>query len=132
MARILVVDGHDPVRWVLANLLKAAGHQVDQAVDGQQALECFAARHFDAVLIDAYLPRLNGLEACRRLRQNSRVPILVISAGGDPAIREWALASGADAFLSKPIQFEGVLAWVRLTIAAKGALCQNALACRRS
>jgi CheY-like chemotaxis protein len=125
MARILVVDGHDLVRWTLTNLLQSAGHEVDQAADGVQALECFAARPPDAVMMDAYLPRIDGLETCRRMRQESRVPILVLSTSAAPSIQEQALASGANAFLPKPVEFEGLLAWVRVQSPANGGMDRN-------
>ena len=119
MARILIVEDSDPVRWTLANLLQFEGHEVDQAADGRQALAHFAAHPCDLVLMDLYMPDMNSLEACRRLRHSSRVPILMLSAIGDPAVRELALDCGANAFLSKPLEFEGLLAWVRRTSQAE-------------
>jgi CheY-like chemotaxis protein len=116
MARILVVEGHDVARWALANLLRSAGHQVEQAADGLQALQRFAAHPFDAVLMDVHLPHMDGLEACRRLRQESEVPILMTAAHRDPEVQEQALSSGATAFLSKPMEFEGLLSWVQVMI----------------
>jgi DNA-binding response OmpR family regulator len=104
------------------------GFQVDQAADGQQALECFAANPFDAVLIDVYLPRMNGLEACRKLRQESQVPILMVSAHHDPSLRQEAISSGANAFLPKPVEFEGLLAWVRVTLSAQAGIGCGSLA----
>lgn len=131
MAWILVVDGHDPARWALTSLLKSAGHQVAQAADGVQALECFAAHPFDAVLIDVYLPRMNGLEACRKLRQASQVPILMVSTHFDPRIQELALSSGANAFLSKSMELDGLLAWVQVAIPDKGKVSRDSPAyCR--
>jgi len=110
MARILIVDDYDPVRWTLANLLQSEGHEVDQAADGLQALACFAAHPADAVLLDLHLPHMGGLEACRRLRQASQVPILMISTSNDPSLQQQALACGADAFVTKPMEFESLLA----------------------
>jgi CheY-like chemotaxis protein len=112
MARILIVDGHDLVRLTLADLFEAAGHEVELAADGVQALESFAARTFDVVLLEAYMPRMDGFEACRRLRQESKVPILMLSTSGEPSLRERALACGADGFLPKPVEFERLLGWV--------------------
>jgi DNA-binding response OmpR family regulator len=112
MTRILIAEDHDPVRWTLANLLQFEGLEVDQAADGRQALARFASQPCDLVLMDLYMPGLNGLETCRRLRQKSQVPILMLSTIGDPAIQEQALDCGANAFLSKPLEFERLLAWV--------------------
>jgi two-component system response regulator RegX3 len=113
MTRILIVEDHDPVRRTLASLLQLEGHQVDQAADGRQALARFAAQPCDLVVMDLYMPGLNGLETCRCLRQKSQVPILMISTTRNPAIRKQALGCGANAFLSKPLQFKKLLAWVR-------------------
>jgi CheY-like chemotaxis protein len=114
MTRILIVEDHDLVRWTLANILQLEGHEVDQAADGRQALARFASQPCDLVLMDLYMPGLNGLETCRRLRQRSQVPILMLSTNCDPAIREQALDCGANAFLSKPPESERLLAWVRV------------------
>jgi CheY-like chemotaxis protein len=128
MARILVVDGHDPVRWALTSLLRSAGYQVDQAANGLEALECAAETPFDAVLIDVYLPGMNGLEACRKLRQGSQVPILMVSAHHDPSLKQEAISSGANAFLLKPVEFEGLLTWVRVTLPAQAGTNSDSMA----
>jgi len=117
MARILIIDGNDPVRWTLANLLQFEGHEVEQAADGRQALARFVDRTFDVVLVDVYVPLMDGLEVCRRMRSRSQVPILMLSTNTDPILREMALRNGANAFLSKPLEFDGLLAWVRTMIA---------------
>ncbi len=113
MARILIVEDYDPIRWTLANLLQYEGHEVDQAANGRQALARLATCQFDAVLMDAYMPGMNGLEACRRLRKTSQVPILMFAAYGGPVMREQALSCGADDFVAKPLELEKLLTWVR-------------------
>jgi two-component system response regulator MprA len=112
MARILVVENHKLVRWALTSLLRLCGHDVAQVADGLQALSCFADQPFDAVLMDVYLRRMDGLEACLRLRQEFEVPILLVSSCDDPNMQELALACGADAFLCKPLELEPVLSWI--------------------
>lgn len=113
MARILIVEDNAPVRCSLANLLQLEGHEVAQAADGREALAEFAAGPCDLVLMDVYAPCMDGLETCRRLRQRSQVPILMLSATHDPSLRKQALECGANAFLAKPLEFKGLLAWVR-------------------
>jgi CheY-like chemotaxis protein len=113
VARILVVEDNDPVRWTLATLLRSNGYDVDLAADGQQALLRFAEQPTDVVLMDLHMPVMGGLEACQRLRQKSRVPILITSTYNHPDIQEQVLNSGANAFLPKPMQFDDLLTWVR-------------------
>lgn len=113
MARILIVEDYDPIRWTLANLLQCEGYEVDQAANGRQALARLAIRQFDAILMDVYMPGMNGLEACRRVRRTSQVPILMFAAYGDPVMREEVLNCGADDFIVKPLDLERLLAWVR-------------------
>jgi two-component system response regulator MprA len=63
--------------------------------------------------MDVYMPSMNGLETCRRLRQDSDVPILMLSSTREASIQEMAFGSGASAFLPKPLELEGLLTWVR-------------------
>jgi two-component system response regulator MprA len=117
MANVLVVENNDPIRCTLASLLQARGHQVDQAADGVQALTHFARHPSDVVLMDVFMPFMDGLEACRQLRQSSQVPIAMISANPDPAVRDLALDCGATAFISKPMNVEHLLSWIADPIA---------------
>jgi two-component system response regulator MprA len=107
-----VVEGHDPVRLALARLLRLEGHEVRQAADGDQALANFATAPCDLVLMDVYMPRMDGLEACRRMRQRANVPILLLGTNWDPGLQKQARLCGASGFLSKPLQFDQLLAWM--------------------
>ena len=71
---------------------------------------------YDVVLLDVCLPSLDGLEACRRLRQESEVPILVLSTNPDPSLKDNALASGATAFIRKPLNVDSLLSWLSGTL----------------
>jgi CheY-like chemotaxis protein len=128
MACILVVADHDLFRLALANLLRSEGHEVEQAADGRQALEYLPTRPFDAVVMDAHLPHMDGLEACRRLRQRSQVPVLILATNGERAVQERALLCGASAFLVKPPKCEHLLAWLRAASGKNGWLARNGLA----
>ncbi len=128
MARILVVEDNDPVRWKLSALLRSRGYHVDQVANGRQALAAFAARSFDMILMDLYMPFMDGFEACRRIRKRSRVPILMFSTNSDPLIQEQALNFGANGFLPKPFEFDYVLAWVRKTSGSRSGTFYNSLA----
>ncbi len=113
MARILIVENNDPIRWALANLLQFEGYEVEQAADGLQALARISDRSFDVVLMDVYMPNMDALEVCRKLHQQSQAPIVMISGTHLPAIREKAFACGASAFLPKPLEFQNLLALVQ-------------------
>lgn len=119
IARILIAESHDPIRWALTSILQFEGHKVEQASDGRQALARFADHPSDLVLIDVYMPFLDGLETCRRLRQDSDVPILMLSSTGEISVQEMAFGSGASAFLPKPLEPEGLLTWIRTISGAR-------------
>src|SRR4051812_35668038 len=82
-ARILLVDDEAAVQKLLTYPLRKEGYEVVGAVDGREALDAFAAQRFDLVILDIMLPRLDGIEVCRRLRSRSRVPIIMLTAKDD-------------------------------------------------
>jgi CheY-like chemotaxis protein len=112
MARILIVDNHRLSRRLLAELLRSAGYQVDEAADGWQALERVVACPVDAVLMDTYMPLMDIWETCHRLRSISPVPILILSTFTSPLIQQQALACGADACLPKPPGPDRLFSWL--------------------
>lgn len=115
MADILLVDESILVCNILATLLRAKGHRVEWAVNGPEALARFGEEKFDLVLMDVYLPLINGLDACKQLREQSQVPILMLSAFPDPSLQRRAMDCGATAFLPKPLNPERLLSWINRT-----------------
>lgn len=113
MARILVVDDErvllDAVRY---NLLKA-GHEVAAAEDGLAALELFRRNAPDVVILDVMLPGMDGFEVCRTLRQESAVPILMLTARDEELDKLLGLELGADDYLTKPFSMRELLARVK-------------------
>jgi signal transduction histidine kinase/ActR/RegA family two-component response regulator len=107
--RLLVVDDNEIVRQVLCALLRHDGHSVEEASDGAQALERLALREFDAVLMDVQMPRLDGMEATRRLRRGEggvldpSVPVVGVTALADTDTRQACEHAGMDAVLTKPV-----------------------------
>src|SRR5690348_18007023 len=79
-ARILLVDDEQSIQTLLSYPLRRDGYEVVQAVDGREALDRFDERPFDLVVLDVMLPKLDGLEVCRRLRSRSAVPIIMLTA----------------------------------------------------
>src|SRR5216117_2851076 len=99
---ILLVDDEDAVQKLLAYPLERDGFRVLQARDGQEALERFEREHVDLVVLDIMLPKLDGLEVCKRLRATSQVPIIMLTARDDELDKVVGLELGADDYITKP------------------------------
>src|SRR5438270_14031440 len=110
---ILLVDDEDSVRKVLAFPLERDGFAVVQAADGEEALEKFAAQTIDLVVLDIMLPRLDGLEVCKRLRATSTVPIIMLTARDDELDKVIGLELGADDYITKPFSIREFRSRVR-------------------
>ncbi|RDI51760.1 response regulator transcription factor [Nocardia mexicana] len=112
--RILVVDDDRAVRESLRRSLTFNGYTVDLAVDGVDALDKVGAQRPDALVLDVMMPRLDGLEVCRRLRSTGDdLPILVLTARDSVSERVAGLDAGADDYLPKPFALEELLARLR-------------------
>jgi len=102
------------VRGAVERALRGAGHEVSTATDGERGLEAAMTRPHDAVVLDLGLPRVDGLEVCRRLRASgNRVPILVLTARAAISDRVEGLDAGADDYLVKPFALDELLARLR-------------------
>ncbi len=102
MSRVLVVDDDHTVREVVVSYLRAARHDVEEAVDGEQALTMLRDRPVDLVVLDLMLPGIDGLEVCRRVRETSDVPVIMLTALGSETDRVVGLEHGADDYVTKP------------------------------
>ena len=112
--RILVVEDEPAAAAVLAKGLREHAYAVDIAADGAVALEQVEVVDYDLVILDVLLPRINGLDLCRRLREfGATLPILMLTARGGLDQRVAGLDAGADDYLSKPYHFPELLARVR-------------------
>jgi DNA-binding response OmpR family regulator len=101
-ARILLVDDEQAVQTLLTYPLRKEGYEVVGAMDGQEALDRFMEERFDLVVLDIMLPKLDGIEVCRRLRTRSQVPIIMLTAKGDEIDKVAGLEMGADDYITKP------------------------------
>ena len=101
-ARILLVDDEQSIQTLLSYPLRKEGYDVVQATDGRQALERFDEQPFDLVVLDLMLPRIDGLEVCRRLRSRSSVPIIMLTAKSEEIDKVVGLELGADDYITKP------------------------------
>jgi DNA-binding response OmpR family regulator len=101
-SRILLVDDEEAVQALLTYPLRKEGYDVVAAMDGQEALDRFTEQRFDLVVLDLMLPKLDGIEVCRRLRTRSQVPIIMLTAKGDEIDKVVGLEMGADDYITKP------------------------------
>src|SRR5213592_313296 len=111
--RVLVVDDDPKIQAVLRRGLGLEGFRVELAGDGREALAALRRDEFDLVVLDVLMPGLSGLEVCRRLREVSDTPILMLTARDTVADKVNGFESGADDYLVKPFALEELLARVR-------------------
>jgi two-component system KDP operon response regulator KdpE len=111
--RILVVDDEPQITRVLRTSLSSQGYDIRVANDGETALEILKDWAPDLVITDLSMPRMDGLELCRRLRAKSQMPILVLSVRGEERTKVQALDAGADDYVTKPFGMNELLARVR-------------------
>ncbi|MBA2332968.1 MAG: response regulator transcription factor [Actinobacteria bacterium] len=112
-ATILLVDDEDSVQKLLAYPLERDGYRVVVARDGEEALKRFAEESIDLVVLDLMLPRLDGLEVCKRLRADSTVPIIMLTARDDELDKVLGLELGADDYITKPFSIREFRSRVR-------------------
>jgi two-component system response regulator MprA len=121
MARVLVVDDEPAVRRALERALRLDSYEVELAADGEEALDVQARDPADAVILDVLMPRLDGLEVCRRMRQaGDRTPILMLTARDAIDDRVMGLDVGADDYLVKPFALRELQARLRALLRRTG------------
>lgn len=123
--RILLVDDEQPIQTLLSFPLQKDGYEVVQASDGREALERFAEQTFDLVVLDVMLPKLDGLEVCRRLRARSRVPIIMLTAKSEEIDKVLGLELGADDYITKPFSMREFRSRVKAALRRGGMASLN-------
>ncbi|MDN6794662.1 MAG: response regulator transcription factor, partial [Propionibacterium sp.] len=116
MTAILVVEDEESYREPLAFNLRRDGFEVGEAADGESGLAMAESGDYDLVLLDLMLPGLGGTEVCRRLRQTSDVPVIMVTAKDDVVDRVVGLEIGADDYVTKPYSYRELLARVRAVL----------------
>jgi DNA-binding response OmpR family regulator len=122
---ILLVDDEDSVQKLLAYPLERDGFRVLQARDGEEALARFADEHVDLVVLDLMLPKLDGLEVCKRLRAESEVPIIMLTARDDELDKVLGLELGADDYITKPFSIREFRSRVRALLRRASVMRAN-------
>ena len=121
MARVLVVDDEPAVRRALERALRLENYEVAFAADGEEALDALASSPADAVILDILMPRLDGLEVCRRMRKaGDRTPVLMLTARDAIDDRVEGLDVGADYYLVKPFALRELQARLRALLRRAG------------
>jgi CheY-like chemotaxis protein len=109
---VMVVEDHDDTRFMLRWALESSGYRVVEAADGLEAVEIARRENPDLILMDGTLPRLDGLDATRRIRQQTLmhdVPILALSGHTTPDFQTAALAAGCNAIITKPFVIDAMV-----------------------
>jgi DNA-binding response OmpR family regulator len=119
--RILLVDDEQPIQTLLSFPLQRDGYEVVQASDGREALARFDEQQFDLVVLDLMLPRMDGLEVCKRLRaQGSTVPIIMLTAKSEEIDKVLGLELGADDYITKPFSMREFRSRVKAALRRAG------------
>ncbi len=118
--RILLADDEQSVQTLLSYPLRKDGYEVVQASDGREALQRFNESTFDLVVLDVMMPRMDGLEVCRRLRAKSTVPIIMLTAKAEEIDKVLGLELGADDSITKPFSMREFRSRVKATLRRAG------------
>lgn len=125
MAKILVVDDEQVLVKGIKFNLEHEGYQVEVGYDGEQAVELAREGGFDLILLDLMMPKIDGLQACMRIREFSNVPIIMLTAKGEDADKLMGFECGADDYITKPFNLLELKARVRALLRRSGAAEQK-------
>lgn len=114
--RILVVDDEEKIRELLKLYLENEGFETHQAVDGQQALKMLQKNNYNLVVLDLMMPGTDGWEVCKRIRQSSQIPVIMLTARSDEIDRVLGLELGADDYIVKPFSPREAVARVKAVL----------------
>lgn len=107
---ILVVDDELEILNLLGKYLEREGYKVDTASDGEEALSVFRRRKYDLIILDVMMPKIDGIEVCKRLRNRTNVPIIMLTAKDDEIDKVLGLRIGADDYITKPFSMKEFVA----------------------
>ncbi|MGI6094325.1 MAG: response regulator transcription factor [Lachnospiraceae bacterium] len=110
---ILVVDDNKEIVYSISELLKYEGYQVISAYDGMEALSALEGNKIDLILLDVMMPRMNGLSALMKMRERSRIPVIILSAKTEESDKVSGLTLGADDYIEKPYNPAELIARVK-------------------
>ena len=126
--RILLIEDEEKLARMVEMELKYEGYEAEKALDGRRGLELALSGSFDLVLLDIMLPQLSGMEVLRRLRRESQVPVIMLTARDSVVDKVAGLDSGADDYITKPFAIEELLARIRAALRSKNGQANLPLA----
>ncbi|MBQ1392731.1 MAG: response regulator transcription factor [Lachnospiraceae bacterium] len=110
MVHLLIVEDEKKLRVLMSDFFKVKGYEVIEAENGTKALECLEKQEIDMIFLDVMMPEMDGMEACKRIREKTEVPILFLTALYDEETKLSGYACGADDFVTKPFSLEVLFA----------------------
>jgi two-component system response regulator RegX3 len=113
LSRVLVVDDEEAIRDAVSFALRSQGFDVDAVEDGEEALDAIRHDEYEVLILDQMLPRLSGVEVCRRVRSTSDIPIIILTARDAEVDRVLGLEAGADDYVTKPFSMAELMSRVR-------------------
>jgi len=116
MDKILIVEDEKKISRFIELQLKHEGYEIDMAFDGEEALEKIKNQNYDLILLDIMIPRVNGIEVCRRVRKDSTTPIIMVTAKDEMTDKVIGLDLGANDYITKPFEIEELLARIRVQL----------------
>ncbi|MFA5308866.1 MAG: response regulator transcription factor [Dehalococcoidales bacterium] len=117
---ILIVDDDPAILRLLSTNLKARGYEIFTATDGEESLEKVQKDFVDLIILDLMMPKVDGVEVCRRIREWSDIPIIILSARGDENDKVKCLELGADDYLTKPFGIAELMARIKTAFRHRG------------
>jgi two-component system response regulator RegX3 len=119
MAKVLVVEDEQSLREALVFFLEKEGHEVSVAVDGEEAIRVFENSSAEIILLDLMLPKIDGNQVCKQIRQSSNVPIIMLTAKDSEIDKIVGLEIGADDYITKPYSTRELLARIKAVLRRK-------------
>jgi DNA-binding response OmpR family regulator len=122
MERILLLEDEDKMRKVVKNFLVKAGYEVIEACDGEEALELFYENTYDLAILDVMVPKIDGWTICRKIRKESKIPIIMLTARSTEDDELFGFDLGADEYITKPFSLKILLARVKVLLKRKDSI----------
>lgn len=119
MKKILIIEDDAKIRRILQLELKHEGYDVVVAEDGENGIEKFKRDYFDLILLDLMMPKISGEEVCKNIREQSQIPMIILTAKDQILSKVSLLDMGADDYLTKPFEIEELLARIRVALRNK-------------